>query len=135
MAPLSFILHFFTHWQVKLPSLHDYLLSMRRSGYALVGAEQTANSKDIVNFNFRPNTILVLGYVSLYFYSLLTASCSKLLLEAIVSKMLGCGILRTTYNWGEPERAPHKQYICAQILYYYGTSVTRNYIPSMAMET
>lgn len=51
--------------QVKLPSLGDYLLSMRRRGYALVGAEQTANSKDIVNFNFKPNTVLVLGYVSL----------------------------------------------------------------------
>jgi hypothetical protein len=34
---------------------------MRRRGYALVGAEQTANSRDIMNFNFRANTVLVLG--------------------------------------------------------------------------
>ena len=29
-------------------------------------------------------------------------------------------------NWGEPERAQHKRN-------YYGTSVTRNYIPSKAL--
>ena len=51
----------FIYSQVKLPMLHDYLVSMRKRGYALVGAEQTANSKDIVDFNFRPNTVLVLG--------------------------------------------------------------------------
>ena len=22
------------------------------------------------------------------------------------------------HNWGEPERAPHKRYSCAQIIYY-----------------
>ena len=37
---------------------------MKRKGYALVGAEQTANSKDIVSFSFQPSTVLVLGYVS-----------------------------------------------------------------------
>ena len=100
MAPFSFTSFFFTHWQVKLPTLHDYLLSMRRRGYALVGAEQTANSRDIVNFNFRPNTVLVLGYASLYFFYSLKLLCLifRQLLEAIVCKMLGCGILRTTYN-------------------------------------
>ena len=44
---------------------------------------------------------------------------------------------RLNNNWGEPERAPHKRYSHARILYYillyiiyYGTSVTRNYILS-----
>ena len=41
--------------------------------------------------------------------------------------------LLVTYNWGEPERAPHKRYsyICANCIYiYYGTSVTRNICPA-----
>ena len=79
---LPFASHFFTHWQVKLPSLHDYLLSMRRRGYALVGAEQTANSKDIVNFNFRPNTILILRYTYISLYVLLPSN--YLIFQAIV---------------------------------------------------
>ena len=36
--------------------------------------------------------------------------------------------LHVTSIWGEPERAPHKRYSHARILY--GTSVTRNYILS-----
>ena len=38
-------------------------------------------------------------------------------------------VAETLNNWGEPEWAPHKRYSCARIIYYYGTSVTRNICP------
>lgn len=38
-------------------------MAMRRNGYALVGVEQTAQSKCITQFKFNRNTVLVLGQV------------------------------------------------------------------------
>lgn len=47
--------------QIKLAALKEYLMAMRRNGYALVGVEQTAQSKCITQFKFNRNTVLVLG--------------------------------------------------------------------------
>ncbi|CAI8004823.1 Probable methyltransferase TARBP1 [Geodia barretti] len=53
------------HWlnisEVRLPKLPSYLLAMRRAGYQLVGAEQTAQSKSITSYSFQPLTLLLLG--------------------------------------------------------------------------
>ena len=52
---------FILHIQVKLNALREYLLSMRRSGYAIVGLEQTMRSKCASSYKFQRETVLVLG--------------------------------------------------------------------------
>ena len=49
---------------MKLSALRDYLISMRREDYALVGIEQTAQSQCITKYRFHHKTVLVLGYVN-----------------------------------------------------------------------
>lgn len=41
--------------------LFDYLLSMKSNGYYIVGAEQTANGKQLTDLNFPKKTVLLLG--------------------------------------------------------------------------
>ena len=48
-----------------MPQLPSYLLAMRHSGYRLVGAEQTAQSKSVNSYSFQPLTLLLLGSVLL----------------------------------------------------------------------
>ena len=47
--------------QVKLGDLREYLVSMRESGYAIVGMEQTLRSRCSSTYQFPHRTVLVLG--------------------------------------------------------------------------
>jgi len=47
--------------EVPRSALRDYLLSMRRQGYALVGVEQTHNSVQLDQWNFQKQTVILLG--------------------------------------------------------------------------
>lgn len=47
--------------EVKLSNLMEYLVNMRRKGYALVGVEQTAQSKCVTKYKFKHQTLLILG--------------------------------------------------------------------------
>ena len=47
--------------KVKPGMLKDYLLQKRQEGYTLVGAEQTANSISLTDYQFPFKTLLLLG--------------------------------------------------------------------------
>jgi tRNA G18 (ribose-2'-O)-methylase SpoU len=47
--------------EVMLKDLEMYLSSMKREGFTIVGVEQTAQSKKLVDFQFPRSTVLVLG--------------------------------------------------------------------------
>lgn len=47
--------------EVKVENLPVYLRDMKRKGYKIVGAEQTADSQSLDNFQFEKNTVLLLG--------------------------------------------------------------------------
>lgn len=47
--------------EVPRAAVRDYLLEMRAKGYAIVGIEQTHCSRQLDEFHFQPNTVLVLG--------------------------------------------------------------------------
>ncbi|XP_071491215.1 probable methyltransferase TARBP1 [Diadema antillarum] len=47
--------------EVKPGDLKDYMLEMKKHGYALVGVEQTANSQALTDFKFPKRTMLLLG--------------------------------------------------------------------------
>lgn len=48
--------------EMKSWQLFDYLLSMKSSGYYIIGAEQTANGKKLTDLRFPKKTVLLLGY-------------------------------------------------------------------------
>lgn len=47
--------------EVKANDLRDFIIEKQREGYAVVGAEQTCNSENFVNFKFPEKCILLLG--------------------------------------------------------------------------
>ena len=47
--------------EVMVHDLEMYLLKMKREGFTIVGVEQTAQSKKLVDFQFPRSTVLVLG--------------------------------------------------------------------------
>ncbi|KAK3700694.1 hypothetical protein QZH41_015635 [Actinostola sp. cb2023] len=47
--------------QVRPVDLKDYLQSMQRQGYTLIGVEQTANSKPLTHYKFPHDALLLLG--------------------------------------------------------------------------
>ena len=47
--------------EVKIHDLEMYLLRMKREGFTIVGVEQTAQSKKLIDFQFPRSTVLVLG--------------------------------------------------------------------------
>ncbi|XP_055379675.1 uncharacterized protein LOC129610906 isoform X2 [Condylostylus longicornis] len=49
-------------FELKTCNMQDFLVQMKSNGYDIVGAEQTANSENFVNFNFPKKTILLLGH-------------------------------------------------------------------------
>uniref|UniRef100_A0A1I8MW94 tRNA/rRNA methyltransferase SpoU type domain-containing protein n=1 Tax=Musca domestica TaxID=7370 RepID=A0A1I8MW94_MUSDO len=48
--------------EVKANDLRDFIIEKQREGYAVVGAEQTCNSENFVNFKFPEKCILLLGH-------------------------------------------------------------------------
>ena len=47
--------------QVMPVKLEQYLEDSKKEGYTIVGLEQTANSKTIHEYQFKPKTLLLLG--------------------------------------------------------------------------
>jgi tRNA guanosine-2'-O-methyltransferase len=47
--------------QVKQKDLIRYLQAKKKQGYTLVGVEQTANSVSLLDYQFAPNSVLLLG--------------------------------------------------------------------------
>ncbi|XP_059218422.1 uncharacterized protein LOC106089434 isoform X2 [Stomoxys calcitrans] len=48
--------------EVKCKDLRDFIIAKQREGFAVVGAEQTCNSENFVNFIFPEKCILLLGH-------------------------------------------------------------------------
>ncbi|XP_073814603.1 uncharacterized protein [Musca autumnalis] len=48
--------------EVKVKDLRDFIIEKQREGFAVVGAEQTSNSENFVNFKFPEKCILLLGH-------------------------------------------------------------------------
>lgn len=48
--------------EVRRADLKEYLLTMRRQGYTLIGVEQTANSHRLEQYQFPYQSVLVLGH-------------------------------------------------------------------------
>ncbi|XP_075148280.1 uncharacterized protein LOC142222166 [Haematobia irritans] len=48
--------------EVKPRDLRDFIMDKQKEGFALVGAEQTSNSENFVNFKFPEKCILLLGH-------------------------------------------------------------------------
>ena len=95
---------------------------------------------------FMRGVATVYVYIRTYTYILLYCAgaeptCARAYAQVLCDDLYLLLRGKRSLNWGEPERAPHKRYSYARILYYilyiiyfyYGTSVTRNYIPSIAM--
>ncbi|KZC03901.1 putative methyltransferase TARBP1, partial [Dufourea novaeangliae] len=53
--------HWITITEIKPHQLSKYLLEKKDMGWSLVGVEQTANSKSLLNMKFKKKSILVLG--------------------------------------------------------------------------
>lgn len=47
--------------EIKSFQVMDYLLGMKRAGYAIVGAEQTGNSTSLINAKIPKKSVLLLG--------------------------------------------------------------------------
>ena len=47
--------------QVEEPDLPKFLKQLKNQGYTLLGVEQTANSKNLLNYQFPKKAVLLLG--------------------------------------------------------------------------
>jgi tRNA guanosine-2'-O-methyltransferase len=55
--------------EVSVKYLKTYMLEMKYAGFSLIGLEQTANSVKLNEFSFPSNSLLILGFVWLFFFS------------------------------------------------------------------
>lgn len=81
--------------QVRLNALREYLVSMRESGYTIVGLEQTMRSKCSSSYKFQHQTVLVLGWVRF------------------------CLAPTNPSNWAIEHASAHKQPFCCYCCYWF----------------
>jgi len=56
--------------QVEEVGLPDYLRKLKGEGYSLLGVEQTANSKNLLDYKFPHKSVLLLGNFFFFFFQL-----------------------------------------------------------------